>query len=177
VPFEAKGKPYDKRNARYRGGYTSGSAQRPQGGCVHDDHKEVASLLDRIADSEAPLQRDELFREMKAKLLTHSHAEHEVLYRRLDASQHQTSRNFAHEGTNEHQLVERQLQQMSSDDDKMSEHWMAQLTVLHELVEHHVDEEESTGFSCARREFDKDELEAMGTRFRRRKEELVTETV
>jgi hemerythrin-like domain-containing protein len=144
---------------------------------LHDDHKEVASLLDRITDSTGRSLRDGLFREMKAKLLSHSHAEQELLYRRLEGSQHQASRDFAHEGASEHQLVEQQLQKMSSDDDKMSEHWTADLTVLRELVDHHVDEEESTGFSCARDEFDKDELENMGIRFRRRKEELMVETV
>ena len=40
-----------------------------------------------------------------------------------------------------------------------------------------VDEEESTGFSCARDEFDKDELENMATQFQRRKEELIVATV
>jgi hemerythrin superfamily protein len=144
---------------------------------LHDDHKEVASLIDRIMESTDRSQRDGLFREMKAMLLSHSQAEQEVLYRRLEGSQHEGSRNFAHEGASEHQLVEQQLQKMSSDDDKMSEHWTADLIVLRELVDHHVDEEESTGFSCARDEFDKNELEGMGTRFRRRKEELVTETV
>ena len=50
---------------------------------------------------------------------------------------------------------------------------MAQLTELQKLVDHHVDEEESTGFSCASDKFDKDELEAMGTEFQRRKDELM----
>ena len=43
---------------------------------------------------------------------------------------------------------------------KASEQWTAQMTVLKELVQHHVKEEESTGFSCARREFETEELEA-----------------
>jgi hemerythrin-like domain-containing protein len=103
-------------------------------------------------------------------------SQQEVLHRRLEASQHEGSRNFAQEGASEHQLVEQRLQKMSSDDDKMSEHWMADLIVLRELVDHHVDEEESTGFSCARDDLDKGELENMGMRFRRRKEELMVET-
>jgi hypothetical protein len=46
--------------------------------------------------------------------------------------------------------------------------------VLRELVEHHVQEEESTGFSCARHDFAKDELEAMAQRFQTRKAQLMT---
>ena len=68
-------------------------------------------LLDRIMDSGDRSQQ-------------------EVLHRRLEASQHEVSRNFAQEGASEHQLVEQRLQKMSSDDDKMSEHWMADLIVL-----------------------------------------------
>jgi hemerythrin-like domain-containing protein len=54
---------------------------------------------------------------------------------------------------------------------------MAQLSELQKLVDHHVEEEESTGFSCARDEFDKEELETMGTEFRRHKDELMANAV
>jgi hemerythrin-like domain-containing protein len=62
-------------------------------------------------------------------------------------------------------------------DDKLSDLWMEQLTELQRLVDHHVDEEESTGFSCARDDFDKDELETIGTEFQRRKNELMVNAV
>jgi len=144
---------------------------------LHDDHEIVASLIEGIADSEDQWERNSLFQEMRAKLLTHSHAEDEVLYRRLKASRHEASRKFAQEGEREHQLVEQQLQRMSAVDDKMTDAWTAQLTELQKLVDHHVDEEESTGFRCARDEFDKDELETMGTEFQRRKDELMVGAV
>jgi len=111
---------------------------------------------------------------MKTKLLAHAHAEQEVLYRPLEAGQSDASRSFAHEGNNEHQIVEQQLQKLSADRGNAGEQWMAELKVLRELVDHHVNEEESTGFSCARDEFDKDELEAMGQRFQTRKAQLMT---
>jgi hemerythrin superfamily protein len=141
---------------------------------LHNDHSEVDSLMDRIMESEDGAERAALFDEMKTKLLAHAHAEQEVLYRPLEASQSEASRSFAHEGVNEHQIVEQQLQKLSPDRDKAGEQWMAELKVLRELVEHHVNEEESTGFSCARDEFDKDELEAMGQRFQTRKAQMMT---
>ena len=140
---------------------------------LHNDHELVASLIDDIADSEDQSERNRLFQQMRAKLLTHSHAEDDVLYRRLKASQHEASRKFAQEGEREHQLVEQQLQKMLAAEDKMGDAWMGQLIELQKLVDHHVDEEESTGFSCARDEFDKDELETMGTEFQHRKDELM----
>ena len=144
---------------------------------LHDDHEEVASLLEAIPDSDDQFERNSLFQQMRAKLLTHSHAEDEVLYRRLKASRHEASRKFAKEGEREHRLVEQQLQKMLAAENKMTDAWMAQLTELQKLVDHHVDEEESTGFSCARDEFDKDELETMGTEFQRRKDELMVNAV
>ena len=144
---------------------------------LYDDHDEAASLLEAIVDSEDQWERNHLFEEMKVKLLTHSDAEDEVLYRRLKVSRHEASRKFAQEGEREHQLVEQQLQRMSAVDDKMTDAWTAQLTELQKLVDHHVDEEESTGFRCARDEFDKDELETMGTEFQRRKDELMVGAV
>ena len=141
---------------------------------LHNDHSEVDSLMDRIMDSEDSAERAALFDEMKTKLLAHAHAEQEVLYRPLEAGRSEASRSFAHEGTNEHQILEQQLQKLSADSNKADEQWMAELKVLSELVEHHVNEEESTGFSCARDEFDKDELEAMGERFQTRKAQLMT---
>jgi hypothetical protein len=59
----------------------------------------------------------------------------------------------------------------------MSDVFMEQLTELQKLVDHHVDEGESTGFRCACDEFDKDELEEMGTEFRRRKDELMVNAI
>ena len=140
---------------------------------LHDDHGEVASLMDRILDTEDRAQRGTLFEELKTKLLSHAHAEQGVLYRRLESSPNEASRKFALEGSNEHQIVEQQFRKMSAGDNT-SELWMAELKVLRELVEHHVDEEESTGFSCAREEFDKDQLEAMSREFQTRKAQLMT---
>ena len=51
----------------------------------------------------------------------------------------------------------------------------AQLTVLRELVNHHVREEESTGFSCARSEFDREQLDKLGQQFQRQKQKLMAE--
>jgi len=141
---------------------------------LHNDHVEIASLINRIEKSDDRAEREALFEEMKTKLLGHAHAEQEVLYRRLEGSQSEASRGFALEGSNEHQIVENQLEKMSADRDRMSETWMAELKVLRELIEHHVKEEETTGFSCARDDFAKDELEAMAQQFQIRKAQLMT---
>jgi len=140
---------------------------------LHDDHDEVAALIDEIMDSEDRSEREELFAEMTAKLLAHARAEQEVFYRRLEASISEESQRFAHQGANEHQMVEHQLQKMSVATDKMTDRWTAELKVLEDLVSRHVDEEEDVGFSCAREDFDEDQLEAMGRQFQQRKQQLL----
>jgi hemerythrin-like domain-containing protein len=91
----------------------------------------------------------------------------------MEKTDDEKARMFALEGTNEHQIVEQQLEKMAKARNKASEQWTAQLTVLRELINHHVKEEESTGFSCARSEFDKEQLEKMGQQFQRQKEKLM----
>ena len=142
---------------------------------LHNDHQEVSELIEQIMKTEESSERTSMFKELMNMLIAHSHAEQSVLYKKMEKSEDEKARKFAFEGTNEHQLVEQQLQQMSRARNKASEQWTAQLTVLKELVNHHVKEEESTGFSCARSEFDKEQLEKMGQQFRRHKDKQLSE--
>ena len=142
---------------------------------LHEDHEEVSGLIEQLIKTEDGKERGTIFKEMMSKLLAHSHAEQNVLYKKMEKSQDEKSRTFAYEGENEHQIVEQQLQQMARARNKASEQWTAQATVLRELVNHHVKEEEGTGFTCARREFDSEQLEKLGEQFRRQKEKLLAD--
>ena len=104
----------------------------------------------------------------------HLEAEQEVLYRRLETGKSEESRKFGIEGTSEHSLVEQQVEKLVRLSNPMSDEWTAELKVLQDLIEHHVGEEESTGFSCARDEFTKEQLEAMSQQFQARKAQLAT---
>lgn len=139
---------------------------------LHNDHSEVDVLLEEIKDSGDPAARRRLFSVMSGKLLPHLQAEQEVLYQRLQQGKSAESRRFGHEGTSGHEAAEQQVQKMFKLGDLMSDRWEAELKVLIDLVEHHVTEEESTGFSCARDEFDKEQLEAMREEFQTRKAQL-----
>lgn len=141
---------------------------------LHNDHGEVDTVLGKIADSENGIERARLFSEMKSKLIPHLEAEQEVLYRRLETGKSEESRKFGIEGTSEHSMVEQQVKKISGLPNPMSNEWTAELKVLRDLIEHHVGEEESTGFSCARDEFTKDQLEAMSGEFQTRKVQLAT---
>lgn len=142
---------------------------------LHEDHEEVSRLIDRMIKTEENKERGDIFKEVMSKMLAHSHAEQAVLYKKMEKSDNEKSRNFAFEGENEHQLVEQQFQQMSRARNKASEQWTAQATVLKELIQHHVKEEESTGFKCAQSDFDSETLEKMADQFRKQKEKLLQE--
>ena len=140
---------------------------------LHNDHREVSSLLRRIVDTNDNHERGALFREMMGKLLAHAKAEQKILYRKLEKSEDGRARKFAFEGEVEHEVVETQLQELARARNKESEQWTARLTFLQEAVEKHVEEEESTGFSCAHEVFDSDELLRLGEQFRREKEKTL----
>ena len=140
---------------------------------LHDDHNEVATLIERIGGSESGGERAALFREMSTKLLAHAQAEQEILYTRMESSTSEDSRRFALEGKSEHAHVEQQVQKIRGMGDPMSDRWVAELKVLEDLIDHHVDEEEGIGFSRARDDFTKDQLEAMGRQFETRKQEVM----
>jgi len=142
---------------------------------LHQDHEEISDLIEQLLQAETVEERMPLFKEMAGKLLAHARAEQTVLYRKMEKSPDEETRGFAYEGGNEHRIVEQQLEEMSRTRNKASEQWTAKATVLRELINHHVNEEEDTGFTCARREFDSMALEKLGEQFRRQKEKLLTE--
>ena len=100
-----------------------------------------------------------------------------VMSRRLENGKSEESRKYGIEGTSEHSIAEQQVKKISGLRNPMSDEWTAELKVLQDLIEHHVGEEESTGFSCARDEFTKDQLEAMSQQFKARKAQLATSRV
>lgn len=140
---------------------------------LHRDHEEILSLLTQILDTTDNNQRGELFREMMSKLLAHAKAEQKILYRKLEKSRDSDARKFAFEGEVEHEVVESQLQQLARARNKDTEQWTARMVFLQEAVEHHVKEEESTGFSCAHQEFDSEELKKLGEQFQREKNKML----
>lgn len=141
---------------------------------LREDHRETLAAIDEIMKVEDNSRRNEMFKEMTNKLVAHLDAEQAVLYRKMEKSDDEETRKFSFEGTNEHQLAEQQMQQMLRVRNKADEKWTAQLTVLRELVEHHVEEEESTGHKLAHKEFDDATLEKMREQFRRQKEKLLS---
>ena len=134
------------------------------------DHGEVKDLFEQMCDTSgrAAKARQQLFEEMKTALMAHSHAEDTAFYQVLLPKTDEP--NALREAKVEHQVVERLLMDAEKTEPS-DENWLAKVTVLKELVEHHVEEEESEIFKAARKAFDKKELDAMGENFEALKKE------
>jgi hemerythrin superfamily protein len=133
------------------------------------DHNEVKKLLDKILDEDDGGKRKTLFDQMAAALTAHSYAEDKVLYSALK-QKGEEEKELALEGEEEHALVEQLLTGLKRGGRVESHSWQARCKVLKDLVEHHVEEEESEFFKAARKDFDKSELDKMGKQFQELKQ-------
>jgi hypothetical protein len=138
---------------------------------LHEEHEEAASLLDQIIEADAPKHRTALFAELREKLTVHLRAESKVLYAKL--AKDSEARDFALEGDIEHDLAIQQLDELARARNKNGDEWLARVKVLKDLVQHHVEEEESEGWSHARKKFDEKELEKLDADFEREKKRMM----
>jgi hypothetical protein len=140
---------------------------------IHEDHQKVAGLIEEMLGTGGQTRRGELFRELRDLLTAHSRAEEKVVYRRLEKSEDGEIRKFAMEAGVEHGLVDELLEQLGRMRNKAAEQWTAKLTVLKEVIEHHVSEEERDGFGYIRSECESAEIDKMADQFERAKEKLL----
>jgi iron-sulfur cluster repair protein YtfE (RIC family) len=132
------------------------------------DHVKVKGLLARLdaTTARAPVTRRDLFARIKTELTVHETIEEEIFYPAL--KEHPRAKDIVLEGIEEHNVVDNLLGELTA----LSpghESWGAKATVMHENVEHHIEEEETDMFAKARRIFDPAELEALGKRMAARK--------
>jgi hemerythrin superfamily protein len=110
-----------------------------------DDHKPLKKWIGIMKDTDNDLdQRQEALEQFGPLLLSHAKPEQESLYnfmRDIDSI-----RTEAFEGDVEHALAEQVLQEVMETEDE--DLWSARVKVLAELVEHHIEEEESELFKA-----------------------------
>lgn len=139
---------------------------------LKSDHREVESLFKRIemTSERAVKVRQKLFLELMLKLDAHATAEEEILYAPM--KQEEKAKADILEAFEEHGVARIMLQEiraMSADDER----WIAKVTVLREMIQHHVEEEEAELFKKVQKTLDAADLGFMGERFEARKAELL----
>jgi hemerythrin superfamily protein len=124
---------------------------------LDSQHREVEKLFKEIENAENPEDKEALFEDLADKLAIHAKIEEEFFY---PAVQERKTEGMVLEAFVEHTSIKRLLADlMESDPDQPT--FDAQIKVLQEQVEHHVEEEEGQLFPAARKLLSKDELAAI----------------
>ena len=133
------------------------------------DHDKVKKLLSELETTteRGVKTRSELFATIKGELMVHETIEEEIFYPELKA--HPKAKDIVLEGFEEHHVVDVLMGELESLD-VSDETWGAKAIVMKENIEHHIEEEEGEMFKIARRVFETEELEELGSRMENRKE-------
>jgi hypothetical protein len=135
---------------------------------MHKDHQELKEMLGRVDDVTSVGGREHLLEKIRTELVAHERMEEEVFYPALKS--HKKAREIVLEGLEEHHVVDVILDELL-DVPPETELWAAKMKVLKENLEHHIEEEEGEMFRKARSVLERDELEELGRRMKRVKEE------
>jgi hemerythrin-like domain-containing protein len=142
---------------------------------LREDHRRISELAKAMADATTAAKRRALYDELKPLLTAHARSEEEIVYRAMIDVRGGESRDLGNEGFVEHSLVDVLLERLSRSELAGSDAWKAHATVLKELLDHHVQEEEGEFFDALGKAFDDRELEAMAADFQRRKAAILGE--
>lgn len=128
---------------------------------LKQQHQEVKQLFEQCKSlgERAFKSREAIAQQICEKLTIHDRLEHDVFYPAV--MQVQEGKSEVLEGLEEHHLIKIMLKQIS-DMEASEETYNAKLTVLEELVLHHVQEEEEKMFPLATSSLGKDQLDALG---------------
>lgn len=136
---------------------------------LHQDHEEVNALFERALDEGAPAaQRRTAINAIVEALTLHAKMEEKIFYPALRRAGKTEERDSVLEAGEEHGVVKdliAKIKRVQGRDETLK----AKVTVLKELVQHHVEEEESTMFDEARRVMG-NKLQALGEEMQRFKD-------
>jgi len=133
------------------------------------DHRKVKELFEKLEEKGGEKTRDKLFKELATDLAVHSKVEETIVYPRLKEFEELSE--MVAEAIEEHQVAEQLLEELAGMDEK-NEQWEAKLTVLKEMIEHHVEEEEGELFPEAE-DLLGDEADEMGKTVEQEKKDMM----
>jgi hemerythrin-like domain-containing protein len=128
---------------------------------LKDDHRLIKHFLRQIKTTTetAAKTRKRLFQKLHLVLKTHTGMEETYFYPALRNAK--TTHTLVLEAFEEHNVVDELAAQLSKDN-CATEKWTAKFTLLKELLEHHIKEEEDDLFIKAKKVLDDEELKAIG---------------
>jgi hemerythrin-like domain-containing protein len=123
-------------------------------------HREVKALFKKVEKSENARERRQLMDQISQQLELHTQIEEEIFYPAVRESG-KKAEEMIDEAYEEHHVVKLVLQELPQVDPE-DERFEAKMTVLSELVQHHVEEEESEMFKIAEKGLGKERLTELG---------------
>lgn len=131
------------------------------------DHRAVEQLFERFEESETDEERERIAQEICLELSIHATVEEELIY---PACRGVVDDHLVDEAYVEHDGAKALIAELlSAADDRFRD---AKVKVLHEMIKHHVKEEEKREGLFGRVKSSELDLEALGERIAARKEEL-----
>jgi hemerythrin-like domain-containing protein len=137
-------------------------------------HKKVKGLFEKIQSTDNPRMRRQLMSEIARDLQAHTVIEEEIFYPAVRGLETRKVEAMVVEAYEEHHVVKLVLADLPKVNPE-DERFEAKMTVLSELVEHHVEDEEKEMFKLAQK-LGKDELEELGEQMEERFQALREQT-
>jgi hemerythrin-like domain-containing protein len=139
---------------------------------LKSDHATVKRLLRELNETgdRATKQREMLVNQIEREVKMHAQIEEEVFYPAfLAATKGTETADLFYEAAEEHHIVDMVLPALKAANPKSNE-FKAKASVLKELIEHHIKEEEQQMFAAARQLFDEEQLRELGDLMQTRKD-------
>lgn len=129
-----------------------------------EDHERVKELLGRMTESteRAVKTRAELLEKLEMEVTIHTRLEEEILYPAYKEAGGKEQLKMYYEAKEEHRAVDSLVLPDLKATDPGSVEFSGRVKVCKELLEHHIEEEESEMFPEARELFDDARLDEMG---------------
>jgi len=129
-----------------------------------EDHERVKDLLTRLTESteRAVKTRTELLQKLEMEVTIHTELEEQILYPAYKEAGGKEELKMYHEAKEEHRAVDSLVLPDLKATDPSTVQFSGRVKVCKELLEHHIEEEESEMFPQARKLFDEARLEEMG---------------
>ena len=134
-------------------------------------HREVMKLFKEVEKTDAPRERKRLMTDIAAHLKVHTTIEEEIFYPAVREIGTEKVEEMMLEAVEEHHVVDLVLEELPQVD-PAADTFEAKMTVLRELIEHHVEEEQDEVFPMAERKLGKERISELGERLEQRAGDL-----
>jgi hemerythrin superfamily protein len=124
-------------------------------------HRSVEKLFKKVENTEDSRGRRQLMEQIATELKLHTKIEEEIFYPAVRELGTSKAEEMIDEAFEEHHVVELVLAELPKVDPE-DERFDAKMTVLSELVEHHVEEEEGEMFPMAEKKLGAERIKELG---------------